>query len=94
MMERVNHVSGGDEYVQPGHPPMRIIGLFFIWEMLNIPAGSKQELGSELVTVTVGDETCTHTYTSVQTHAHTRPTCVLFLLPTHSGANDLQQLLL
>lgn len=30
-------LQGTAYYVLMGHPPMRIMGLFFIWEMLNMP---------------------------------------------------------
>lgn len=70
---------------------MRIIGLFFIWEMLNIPAGRKQDLGSVLQSHRYETKA---TELARRTHTHTLPTCVLFLLPAHSSADDLQQLLL
>lgn len=77
----MNHVSGGGEYVQPGHPPMRIIGLFFIWEMLNIPAGSKQELQCCRVT---GRRRNMHAHIHMRAHTRTciPPACCFFFLPT------------
>lgn len=39
----VTRVSG---YVLLGHPPMRIMGRFFIWEMLNMP-GVRGRWGGE-----------------------------------------------
>lgn len=40
-------MTRGRGYVLMGHPPMRIMGRFFIWEILNMPGWGGKEGGEE-----------------------------------------------